>query len=568
MNRTIFTQILVICLFLLTLQTISAQNNVAPILDEISNLTLTEGIQANITFHATDADNDTLTYAKNIAFANETFNASSGLWTFTPNASEVGVYTVLASVGDGNNGTDSQTFTITVTSSNTTSNTSSSNASSNTAPQIAPIEDQIAIVNTTFTYQVIATDAENDTLNYSSNVPIDQSGLIEYVPLQVQTKNITVTVCDYELCTIESFLLQVSEDPFAQNNNQNNNQTNQSNQTQQEQAMRFKDITVEVDGNKDSSANENGGTIDKDVKPGSTVSFEMEIENLLDIDIEDVEITLTVYDIDDGDDIEEDTEIDKIRDGKDESATLSFKVPLELDEDSYDVRLVAEGEDEEGNSHEISVTYTLEIDKDDDDIRILNLDLDPQRLSCNRQTSLDLEIINVGEDDQEDVKVKVFSTALGIREERTGIDLEADPDDDNKWEGRFNIEISNQQKQGTYPLTVEVYYEDGSLAQRESLTVQVSNCAASNTNSGSTGSGTASSSKSSASTSGTDSSEVIVLYGGSTTGIATQPGAYAKNTKTTSAILNEESYTIILGALIILCLTGIFWAGKILRTWK
>ena len=80
------------------------------------------------------------------------------------------------------------------------------------------------------------------------------------------------------------------------------------------------DLKVEVDGDKDSSADEDGGTIDNDVRPGSEITMDITLKNLYssddDINIENIDITGTIYDIDDGEDIDESDSIDKIKQRK------------------------------------------------------------------------------------------------------------------------------------------------------------------------------------------------------------------------------------------------------------
>ena len=71
-----------------------------------------------------------------------------------------------------------------------------------------------------------------------------------------------------------------------------------------------------------------------------------------------------IRDMDDGDDLEEESNEFDLRPGRDKSVTLNFEVPLEVDEDTYDVDIHVEGEDENGTTHEVDWIVYLEVEKD------------------------------------------------------------------------------------------------------------------------------------------------------------------------------------------------------------
>jgi len=75
---------------------------------------VTENSTLSFTLSATDADGDTLTYSANTLPSAATLNSSTGAFSWTPNSSQSGTYSVTFSVNDGHGGTDSETITITV----------------------------------------------------------------------------------------------------------------------------------------------------------------------------------------------------------------------------------------------------------------------------------------------------------------------------------------------------------------------------------------------------------------------------------------------------------------------
>jgi len=89
-------------------------NNQIPVLAAIGNKSVTENSTLSFTLSATDADGDTLTYSANTLPSAATLNSSTGAFSWTPNSSQAGTYSVTFSVNDAHGGTDSETITITV----------------------------------------------------------------------------------------------------------------------------------------------------------------------------------------------------------------------------------------------------------------------------------------------------------------------------------------------------------------------------------------------------------------------------------------------------------------------
>jgi hypothetical protein len=89
-------------------------NNQIPVLAAIGNKTIAENSTLSFTLSATDADGDTLTYSANTLPSGATLNSSTGAFSWTPNSSQSGTYSITFSVNDAHGGTDSETITITV----------------------------------------------------------------------------------------------------------------------------------------------------------------------------------------------------------------------------------------------------------------------------------------------------------------------------------------------------------------------------------------------------------------------------------------------------------------------
>jgi ribosomal protein L25 (general stress protein Ctc) len=223
---------------------------------------------------------------------------------------------------------------------------------------------------------------------------------------------------------------------------------------------------------------ENGGKIDRDVYPGSKISIKIELENSFDDEsIEDIDIEGVLEDIDDGSDIVEEDDINKIKALDEKTVTLDFEIPLEVEEEDYDLEIEAKGKDKDGNYHYDSVEFTVKVEKKSHDLIIQKAQLNPTTISCTGRTSLNVKILNIGENDEDDVVLKIKNNELGIYLERTGIKLDKDIDDDNKYRKTFNLGFNKGIKSGIYLINVEVYYDGTRLIDTKTTELIVNDCA-------------------------------------------------------------------------------------------
>ncbi|WP_319506679.1 Ig-like domain-containing protein [uncultured Methanolobus sp.] len=101
--------------------------NAPPELSTIGSKSVVEGNELLINLTATDVDKDILTYSVLNKPDNATFNSATGVFTWTPVASEAKTYSVIFGVTDGEYN-DTETVTITVTKGPSTSSTTTSSS--------------------------------------------------------------------------------------------------------------------------------------------------------------------------------------------------------------------------------------------------------------------------------------------------------------------------------------------------------------------------------------------------------------------------------------------------------
>jgi len=239
------------------------------------------------------------------------------------------------------------------------------------------------------------------------------------------------------------------------------------------------DVDVKVGGKSDKNL-DFGESIKHEAKPGDTVEFQIESKNDFtsaeDLEIEDIEVTITIFDIDDGDDLDEDAKEFDLKDGKDKKVRIQFKIPLEVDEDTFDVLVEITGDDENGTSHEVHYELELEVEKEDNEVLFLRNTLTPSEIKCGRTVQLSTAVINTGQDDEDDVMLEVTNVDLGISFRET-FDLSNDPfDDDSKFRKTFTFTVDQDVRVGIYSIQSVVNFNDGADTKSETAELVVAQC--------------------------------------------------------------------------------------------
>jgi len=244
--------------------------------------------------------------------------------------------------------------------------------------------------------------------------------------------------------------------------------------------LEISDLEVEIDGDTEDKLND-GDKITNKAEPEDKVYFVVTIENRYtdteDIDIEDIQVIITVESIDDGDDIElESSEFDLEAD-KEEDIILDFDVPLKVDEGDYDVVIEVEGEDDNGNIHRDEWRVKLSVEKKSHYVKIQEARLSPTSIECNRRINIFVEFMNVGSKDEDEVELEIKNTNIGlnIRKQRIQLDNEID-EEENIYEETFTFTVADNVPAGSYPIKVSSFYSEDILSDIKTLQLDVKDC--------------------------------------------------------------------------------------------
>ncbi|MCA9478171.1 MAG: hypothetical protein KC535_03435 [Nanoarchaeota archaeon] len=557
-----------------------------------------------------------------------------------PTSAEPGTYTGSIQY-NSNNGSDttsgSSTVTVTVT---------------NEAPAITAIADQNIIVGNSFSYQVVATDAESDTLSYSltqapAGMTISATGLINgWTPVAEGTYAVTVEVSDGFDTTTESFSLTAQNDvpkidfaasevllgdenqdrgttvvqtitventgiqqltnvqasleslsgavlnseyngavsisktslapgetavvtvsvdiPFDQDSQAvtigrvkvtadgtSNTITDTANLIMEAKSyLRIKDVEITIDGDDDNI--DGGDTYDK-IKEGDQVTIRVTLENRYS-DNDNIKIENAYFQIesDDSDwDIDEESDETDIKEDKEEDFTVTFTIDDNLDDDQTDVTIRAYGEDEEDNfEHYDELTFSFEIDRERDEIRIISANLDKTSYSCtDSYANLDLKFKNTGTDDQDEVVIEVIASELDWHKRL--YDLELD-EGDSETES-FRIPLNGESDD--YFVEITAYVNNDEETDSEVIVIPI--ICTSSTSSTTTGS----SGSTSTTTSPDENTVVVVTPPTTSTTDASTSVVYGKPVGALDDFRDSNLYVVLLVALIVFVLGGIFLLG-------
>ena len=215
----------------------------------------------------------------------------------------------------------------------------------------------------------------------------------------------------------------------------------------------------------------NGMGKDDEWRLFDTIKVEVEIENEGGEDIEDVIVELGLFNSNDNvvNDLEfensgeEEVEIGDLDDGDEETMTFEFKVPHDFEDGNY--KLAVKAYSDEAGEENVCIDVSSDLNKDfyeeidvereEDEGKFIyfeNIELTQTHSECGREVSLTANIFNIGNEDQDRVKVRLVDRDSGIDQsmEITGLDK------GDKEKVQFTFVAPN--KGGDYELRISADY--------------------------------------------------------------------------------------------------------------
>ncbi len=248
---------------------------------------------------------------------------------------------------------------------------------------------------------------------------------------------------------------------------------------------------------------DNTGDKNEEWKLLDIIDIDVRVDNDGNDDIKDVIVELGLFDSEGKNQVgdlefentdEDSISIGKIRDGDDSTVTFRFKVPADFEDGSYKLAVKAYsddlGESVEcvGESDDLSDDFYEQIDviREDDTGKFIAFDniqvMPSSDITCGDSVSVTFDVFNVGDEDQDQIRINLFSSELNnLKLER---EIREDLDVGDKQKVSFDFIIPNGLQDRLYRLQLSADYDYRNSNYRESsdesteFTINVKGCSA------------------------------------------------------------------------------------------
>ncbi len=218
---------------------------------------------------------------------------------------------------------------------------------------------------------------------------------------------------------------------------------------------------------------------DEEWLPFDEIEVEIKVENNGDYNIDDISLEWGITDDSFNDWVVELDEIDnfKLKDGKEDTFTITFNInekdfDMDFDEfvgNNYNLVVRATGTIDDNDAGSLDGQDTCASDseeisiEEESDFVILNKVNLPEIVSCGEDMQITADVWNIGSDDQDDVKVKIYNKELGISEIIEFNEIRSYRNEDLN----VLLKIPKDAQEKTYILTFEVYDEDNDIYEND-----------------------------------------------------------------------------------------------------
>lgn len=230
---------------------------------------------------------------------------------------------------------------------------------------------------------------------------------------------------------------------------------------------------------------ESNGDDDNEWRALDEITIDVEIENTGDDDVDDIIVELALFDsagrnqandLDFENSGEEELDLGNLNDGDEETVTFTFTLPADFETGSYKLAVKAYSEDAGQNlqcvdtSDDLDNTFyeSIDVEREDDEgkfIAFSNIKISPDQVSCGESVTLTADVFNVGDEEQDQVKINLFSTELNLRLEK---EIREDMEEGDKASVSFTFIVPQGLNDKLYTLELDANYDYRNGDYRES----------------------------------------------------------------------------------------------------
>ncbi len=229
------------------------------------------------------------------------------------------------------------------------------------------------------------------------------------------------------------------------------------------------------------------GDEDDEWKPLDEIDVEVEVENIGDNDVRDILVEIALFDsqgrnkindIDFENTDEDKIDLGRLNDGDEETVIFTFRVPPDFDAGSY--KLAVKAYSDASNSGEnLECTDTsddfgntifedIDVSKEDDEGKFIafdNIRITPSQIACGDTVTLDADVFNVGDEDQDQVRIVLSNSELKLDLQQ---EIRENLDEGDKTDISFTFTVPIGIKEKLYSLSLSADYDYRNGNYRES----------------------------------------------------------------------------------------------------
>ncbi len=213
----------------------------------------------------------------------------------------------------------------------------------------------------------------------------------------------------------------------------------------------------------------------RDLERGDAFDVKIKVKALANANDVEIRAFVSGFEFSKTEDISDETRPFNVETNVSYVKTLKLKLPERADEDIYRLRIIVAGRDND----EVIKNFRIKVTPSDHEVVIKDLSVNPEdSVQAGRAVLATVRVKNVGDSQEDDVKVRVSIPDLGVTATPDFID-ELDAEESATSE-EFFLRIDQCAKPGTYDVKAEVTFEEGdkTVTAKRQLTVTKGQCEA------------------------------------------------------------------------------------------